>query len=228
MSRLFTSLPRHLYCYVERRFIAVDRADPGLEPCTWFGLTSVPGRAWGLTVLLECGAIYSHVPPHAIVFGSEDQTPEQVRNVAWPIGASQLWDCFGYDFAVHEYEHLAGRDVEVWVGNPSEVYAGSYLFTAQHYGDGYSRAPEQAKQYHFVELEVGRLTCVPANRMVVHAPEFTGKILGLPPWLRRQTEVYSCEGLAESGPLPSSEAPLQPLADPPLVRSRRPPGGQLT
>lgn len=196
MATLFTSLPRHLYCYVERSFIAVDRGDRGLERCTWFGLTSVPGRAWGLTVLLECGAIYSSLPPHAIVFG--DQVAAAVNDshlglAVWPIGNAQLWGCFGYDFAVHIYEHLEDRDVEVWLGTPSELYDGTYLFTAQHYGDAYSLTPEQAKQYHFVRLENGRLTCVPANRMVVHAPEFTRDVKGLPPWLRRQTEVYSCE-----------------------------------
>lgn len=195
MARLFTSLPRHQYCYVERSYIARDGELNGLEPCTWFGLTSVPGRAWGLSLLLECGALYSAIPPHAIVFGDQVAAAinhSQLQLAPWTIYEAQVWDCFGYDFAVHEYEHLQGRDVEVKIAGIQELVDGEYLFTAQHYGDAYSRTPEQAKQYHFVRLENGRLATVPANLMIVHAPEFT-RAKGLPTWLRRQTESYSCE-----------------------------------
>jgi hypothetical protein len=192
--KLFGSLPRHLYCYVERRFVAKTAGRP-LEPCTWFGLTSVPGRAWGLTVLLESGALYSNVPPHAIVFGDQVAAAVNASNLQlalWTIGEAQAWDCFGYDFALHEYEHLAGRDVEAKIAGLEQLVDGAYLFTAQHYGDAYSLVPEQAKQFHFLQLENGRLAALPANRLVVHAPEFT-RVDGLPTDLRRQTESYSCE-----------------------------------
>ena len=185
VSILFTSLPRHIYCHVERGFISENR---GLEPCCWFGLTSVPGRAWGLTVLLESGAIYSHLPPHAIIFD-----PIRSDLIPWSIQQAQLWDCFGYDFAVHEYAYLAGREVTCWVGHPSEIHEDArYLFTAQHYGDAYSMTPEQAKQFHFLQLANGRLACLPGNRLVVHAAEFS-VVKGMPTDLRRQREEYSAE-----------------------------------
>jgi hypothetical protein len=191
VAKLFTSLPRHLYCMLERRY--VRSGGDGLERCTWFGLTSVPGRAWGLTVLLENGAIYSHLPPNALVFET-DSIGVMGKPKPWAIEQSQLWDCFGYDFAVEEYSYLAGRTVRCSVTRrQGELLAGEYLFTAQHYGDGYSSAPDQAKQYHFIKLELGRLTCLPANRFVVDAAEFTTLEGSLPKGLRRQTESYSCE-----------------------------------
>lgn len=188
MSTLFASLPRHLYVHVESRFVLTEHAEaPEFLPCTWFGLTSVPGRAWGLTVLLENGAIYSHLPPHAIAF-------DTLAKQKWAIEQAQLWDCFGYDFAIAEYSYLAGRRVLCSVTKRlGELLEGEYLFTAQHYGDGYSAAPEQAKQYHFIRLELGRLVCLPANRFVVDAAEFTTLQAELPKGLRRQTETYSVE-----------------------------------
>lgn len=185
MSELFTSLPRHLYVHVDRTFVS---SHDGFEPAAWFGLTSIPGRAWGLSLLLESGAIYSQVPPHAISFVSP-------AACSWTLSLAQMWDCFGVSFALHEYTHLAGRVVECWLpkGSRAKLKRGRYLFTAQHHGDGYSEAPEQAKQFHFIQLDNGRLTALPANRFVVHAPEFT-RVAGLPSGLRRQTETYECEG----------------------------------
>jgi hypothetical protein len=196
VSELFTSLPRHLYCYVERRFIARPRVQPVADesscvPCSWFGLTSIPGRAWGLSVLLECGAIYSHLPPHAIYFAVPGV---DTSNRPWKLTQAQLWDCFGTRFALHEYEQLAGRDVEAYVSGFEELVDGEYLFTAQHYGDAYAMAPEQAKQYHFCKLSNGRLIAYPANKLVFHDDCFTN-VNGLPNWLARQTAIYACEGL---------------------------------
>lgn len=206
MPRLFTSLPRQLYVHVERRFIGEG---DGLERASWFGLTSIPGRSWGLSLLLECGAIYSHVPPHAIAL-----EPWEGRNrCTWSATQAQPFDCHGLDFAVHEYEQLHGREVLVrtrpWPlylpSSPWTNSRGLYLFTAQHYGDGYSLEPEQAKQYHFVHLEHGRLAAVPANHMLVHDGAFT-EIKGWPTWLRRQTEVYAGEEAMWSATAPKMAA----------------------
>jgi hypothetical protein len=192
VSTLFTSLPRQLYCFVDARFLGKRET---FEPCSWFGLTSVPGRAWGLTVLLECGAIYSHVPPHALYFAvpGADRSAEP-----WALKQAQLWDCFGVNFAVHVYDQLDGRDVLVRLETPPQDGAaqrleleGEYLFTAQHYGDGYSLQPEQAKQYHFVKLENGRLCALPANHVLFIDRAFVKP--EWPNWLRRQEAVYSVE-----------------------------------
>lgn len=177
---------------LERKF--VREGGEGLERCSWFGLTSVPGRAWGLSVLLEDGALYSGLPPHAIVFETET-IGLHGKPKPWRLRQSQLWDCFGYDFALEEYSYLAGRTVHCSIENRAgELLEGEYLFTAQHLGDGYSATPEQAKQYHFVRLvEQGRLVCLPANRMLVDAAEFTTIEAKLPTNIKRQRETYTCE-----------------------------------
>lgn len=182
MAELFTSLPRHLYCYVERRFLSAGTKD-GLEACSWFGLTSVPGRAWGLSVLLECGAIYSNVPPHALYFpvvgGDQSDKP-------WPLKSAQRWSCFGYRFAVHEYEQLAGLKVVL-----KEGPGGVYLFTAQHIDDAYSLTPAQAKQFHFLKLDNGRLAALPATDVLFCDAAFTTE--KWPDWLRTQEALFTCE-----------------------------------
>ena len=67
---LFTasgSLPRHQYVWVDGTFMGSE----GWHPAVWFGLHSQPGRAWGCTILLECGAIYRDLPLHALAFQPE-------------------------------------------------------------------------------------------------------------------------------------------------------------
>lgn len=192
MAELFTSLPRHLYCWIERK--SIGEGD-GLERASWFGLTSVPGRAWGLSLLLECGAVYGHVPPHVLIFARDLDGAEINRQREWPLFRAQRWDCFGVHFAVHVYEQLDGRSVRARIpGRPGFdklELGGTYLFTAQHYGDSYSHAPEQAKQFHFIELENGRLTALPANDVLFHDDAFT--VPKWPTWLRRQTRTYTAE-----------------------------------
>lgn len=181
MPDLFTSLPRQIYCYADRAFMSQGQRQ-GFERCAWFGLTSVPNRAWGLSVLLECGALYQMLPPNAIAF-RPDPPP-------WTLEQAQRWDCYSDRLAVHEYTMLAERDVDCYVRG--EWLRGRYLTTAQNYGDGYSAEPEQAKQYHFVALNNGRLTALPGNCCLFHDPAFT-KVNGKPDWLRTQTKVYACE-----------------------------------
>lgn len=192
MAELFASLPRQQYAYVDKRFLSGgERA--GLEPCMWFGLTSVPGRAWGLTVLLESGAVYSHLPPHALYFPvpGADHSDQP-----WTLQQAQRWSCHGYAFAVHEYDALAGLPVYVFVSG--ERLRGRYLFTVQHFGDGYSMTPEQAKAYHWIVLDNGRLAAAPNNDLLVHDPAFT-TVGERPDWIRRQTAVYTCDAFPNDG-----------------------------
>lgn len=186
MAELFASLPRQIYCHVDRRFLSAG-LEEGLIECMWLGLTSVPGRAWGLTVLLESGALYSNVPPHALYFPVPGG---DFSRTAWSLRQSQRWDCFGYRFALHEYDVLFERPIVAFV--LEERMAGRYLFTAQHFEDGYSLTPEQAKQYHFAQLANGRLCALPANFMLFSEPSFTD-VKERPAWLRVQTAIYSCE-----------------------------------
>ena len=88
-------LPRHRYVLVDSVFTHTTPC--GFVPAVWFGLVSNAGRAWGCTVMLESGAVYRALPPHAIAF-TEYPTPN------WTIQDAQTWDCYGTGFSTIEYE----------------------------------------------------------------------------------------------------------------------------
>ena len=70
---------------------------------------------------------------------------------------------------------------------------GVYLFTAAFIDDGFTRAPDQQKEFSFIELEdSGRLTIQPTNRILFEDRSFTVDT-GPPKDLVTQTEVWSCE-----------------------------------
>jgi len=176
------SLPAHQYVWIERRFVRPGDDVTGFEPAVWFGLHSHPGRAWGCHVMLECGAVYRGLPPHALAF-SDAPAP-------WTIEQAQRWDCYGRQFALLQYEYLAGLEVRLWGG-----VAGDYLFTAVPIGDAFTAEPTQSKEFMFIRTAHDRLAIVPTNDLLFIERSFT--VDQGWPTLRRQTEVYSCETDAE-------------------------------
>jgi len=172
-------LPHHQYCWVDLSFIS-DQI--GLARCVWFGLVSIPGRVWGCTIMLECGAVYRAVPPNALAF---NDNPEP----AWLIDHAQRWDCYGTQFSTIEYTYLRGMDVVAKCSDTT--VAGKYLFTVAPIDDGFSRYPEQAKEFMFIKLNNGRLTIQPTDKVL-----FCDRSFVTPEWptnLKTTTEIYSCE-----------------------------------
>lgn len=156
-------LPHHLYAWVDRRFIYKNRT--GFERAVWFGLVSHPSRMWGCTVMLESGAVYRNLPPHALAF-SEKPTP------VWLPQSAQTWDCYGRSFTTVKYQYLTELNCVVKT-KLEEVFQGSYLFTAYPIEDGFSEYPEQSKEFSFIELENGRLTVQPTDRVCYIEGSFT-------------------------------------------------------
>lgn len=159
---MIQSLPRHLYAFVDSELIYQQPC--GLVPCVWFGLVGVPGRAWGLNVMLESGAVYRNIPPHGIAFTQ--------KAAKWKLKQAQHWDCYSATFQLHEYDYLAGLRCRVNVAG-SDWLRGRYLFTLFPYSDGFSAEPEQAKEHKFVQLDNGRLAIVPTNKIVFSDDSFT-------------------------------------------------------
>jgi len=54
-------------------------------------------------------------------------------------------------------------------------------------------APEQSKEFYFIQLENGRFTAQPTNHVLVEDRSFTRKEMGWPDFLRRQEDWYSAE-----------------------------------
>lgn len=177
---LVGELPRHRYVWVDTEFTHSEPA--GFVRAVWFGLVSYPGRLWGCTVMLQSGAVYRNLPPHAVAFK---------EGVKGHLHDSQYWDCYGEGFTVIEYTYLAGLRCRVRFSGGEA--GGVYLFTVAPVGDGFSAVPEQAKEFAFIELYDGALTIQPTNRVLFEERAFTTKGAEWPKDLRRQTEVWSCE-----------------------------------
>lgn len=179
------NLPFHQYVSVDKKILSGNKAE-GWEEAVWFGLISVPHRAWGCTVMLKCGAIYRGLPISALAHAKvgEDQH--------WALGEAQRWDCFGYSFSPIRYDYLRELDCSVWIPKRNCWFAGHYVFTAEPYEDGYSLEPSQTKSHHFIALVNGRYACVPGNNIIWKESSFVREG-GKPDWLRVQTETWHAE-----------------------------------
>jgi hypothetical protein len=114
--------------------------------------------------MLEGGQVYRNIPPHGVAF--KPSAPK------WRLSQAAEWDCYGEEFQLHEYTYLA--DLRCWVLYPKgNQRRGRYLFTIHPMGDGFSAEPEQAKEFKVVELDNGRLTIVPTNRILFDDASFT-------------------------------------------------------
>ena len=178
------NLPRHLYVKCDMEFVS-DGQKQGIEDAVWFGLTAIPGRAWGCTIMLKCGALYRGLPLHALAHG-------EIAIMDWDINDAQRWDCFGWNFTTIEYEYLMGLSCKVWIANRKTWEVGRYLFTAEPYGDGFSMSPSQTKSHHFIALNNGRITAVPGNNVLWKESSFTTPS-EKPNWLRTQSQVWHGE-----------------------------------
>lgn len=182
MNHQSGNIPHHQYLFVDSRFITNDEQTTWL-PAVWFGLVSIPGRMWGLNVMLECGAVYRNVPPHAVAF----ENPPEME--CWENDDAQRWDCYGTAFSAFEYTYLRGLDCVCRCDDTR--HEGTYLFTAVPIDDGFSRDPSQSKEFMFVRLYNGRLTIQPTDKLLFNDKSFTR-----PEWptnLKRNDRIYSCE-----------------------------------
>ena len=174
------ALQTHRYIWVDSAYTHEEPV--GLVEAMWVGLTSIPGRAWGINVILrDGGALYRNIPPHAVSFTADS-------GQEWGISQAQLWDCYSYHFSVLQNPIMRGMQMSVRVED--KVLHGEYLFSTAHLHDGWSDAPEQDKEFIFVKLNNGRLTIQPTNRVRFIDHSFTTEEL---PKLKLQETVYSCE-----------------------------------
>lgn len=175
------SLPHHQYVWVDKTFIRRDAG--GFEPAVWFGVYAHPGRMWGCHLMLECGAVYRGVPPHALAFAANPDP-------CWTEKDAQLWDCYGRNFSLHRYTYLTGLQCLAKI--PGRQVKADYLFTAIPLEDGFSEAPDQSKEFMFVRTAGERLCILPTNKMLFLDSSFTTK----PNWptdLKTMEQTFSCE-----------------------------------
>lgn len=174
------SLPTHQYVWLEPNAIGQHE----WLRAVWFGITCFPGRAFGCHVLLECGAVYRNVPLHQLA-ASDDAAPN------WTAGDAQTWDAYGYQFSLLEYPFLANMNAQAKLQS-GQILDGHYLFTLVPVGDAFSAAPEQSKEFYFVQLDNGRFTAQPTNQVLIEDRSFVTQ-LEWPTFLKRQRGWHSAE-----------------------------------
>lgn len=169
------NIPKHQYVWVDLSFVSQTT---GWAPAVWFGISSIPGRVWGLHLLLENGAVYRNVPPHAVSFHID--TPE------WSPKQAQLWDCYSSEFSVIEYHYLSGMRCKTI---PEGLLA-RYLFSVVPYGEGFSSYPEQSKEFFFLQLDNGRVSILPTNKIIFVDKSFTTGV-SIP--MKVSDTIWRCE-----------------------------------
>jgi hypothetical protein len=131
--------------------------------------------------MLECGAVYRNVPPHAIAFSN---SPDYY----WTLPQAQVWDCYGTEFDVIRYDYLADLEARYDGGDDKATY----LFTACPHGDGFSAAPEQSKEFMFMRTTGDRLLIRPTNMVLFGERSFTVDT-GWPTDIKTSTQVWRAE-----------------------------------
>lgn len=178
-------IPTHQYCYVEQKYITGGELQ-GVEPCVWFGIVAYTGRVWGCQIMLKSGAVYREVPLHALTYIDP-------ATGVWVPSFAQHWDCYGTQFSTLCYKYLYGLDVKARIGRENIEREGKYLFTAIPIGDAYSEAPDEAKEFQFIQLDNGRITCQPTNRVLFIDKSFTERDAKWPTHLRPLEQTYHSE-----------------------------------
>jgi len=179
MNTKIGALPTHRYIWIDSEY--THEKPEGPVEAMWIGITSIPSRAWGINVILRNGgALYRNIPPNAVRFQKE--APK------WKINQSQLWDCYSYNFTILQNPILRGMPVSTKINQT--IFKGTYLFSTAHLNDGWSDSPEQDKEFLFVELDNGRLTIQPTNKVTFQDKSYTLPTL---PKLKLQETIYSCE-----------------------------------
>ena len=173
------NLPHHLYVWVDSAFIRTGELR--YEPAVWFAIRSEPNRAWGCHVMLECGAVYRNLPPHALAFSA---CPEP----DWSLQQAQVWDCYGTQFDVIRYDYLTDLEARYDGGDDRATC----LFTACPHSDGFSAAPDQSKEFMFMRTTGDRLLIRPTNMVLFEERSFTIDT-GWPTDIMTSTQVWQSE-----------------------------------
>lgn len=159
-------IPRPMYAFVWDEFL-YDLQDGygGATECMLYGLSSLPGRAWGVSALLKDGALVQHLPVHAFTRKPHNRCPHNLSDL-------QVWSCYGWQFATHEYKALAEMPLRVYMKQQQKYESGEYWFTAAPYNDHYSSTPDQHKHFNFLWLNCGCLAAMPGNRIQMYDSSF--------------------------------------------------------
>lgn len=124
--------------------------------CYAFGIQSIGSKILTFHIMTDYGMLRSRVPI------SEIYIKEPVTDI--PYHYKQLWDCFGNDVTVTEFEYLQDKRCNVILRDRSIIWA-TYMFTIDWQNNPYSNEPTDYKCGHILVSDDGYLLCQPNNRI---------------------------------------------------------------
>lgn len=124
--------------------------------CYAFGIQSIGSKILTFHIMTDYGMLRSRVPI------SEIYIKKPVSDI--PYHYKQLWDCFGNDVTVTEFEYLQDKRCNVILRDRSIVWA-TYMFTIDWQNNPYSNEPTDYKCGHILVSDDGYLLCQPNNRI---------------------------------------------------------------
>lgn len=191
MSVHIGDVPRPMYAYVRKEFLYDHKFGQGrFMECMIYGLSAMPGRAWGLSALLKDGAMVQNLPVHAFSLSKHNCLQHTLPDL-------QVWSCYGQEFAAHEYSALREMPVLAYMKRQKQYVEGRYWFTAAPYDDMYSMTPDQHKHFNFIWLDCGCLASLPGNRMFMYDSSFVELPTERPPY-KVNTHKWFVENLGDN------------------------------
>jgi hypothetical protein len=151
-ARVHQELPRPIKLHVRREFLHdMDPRRVGeVVPCTAFAFSSYEGSAPTVKILLGDGAVFSYVPPHALIDPARRKAPElELADLAYH-------NCPAAEISVHAFAALEGK-VLAYLKRKDLWLAGEYLFTVDWYTGN--------DLLHFVALENGQFAFLPHHKL---------------------------------------------------------------
>jgi hypothetical protein len=153
-----------------------------------FGIQSVAGKILTFHVMTDYGMLRSRVPI------SEIFLKEPENDI--PFHFKQLWDCFGDDVTVIEYDFLYGNRCQIILRDKSMIWA-TYMFTVDWKNNPYSEEPSDYKCGHVLVADSGYLLCMPNNRLFWKDSNWITKDLINPKEMKVDTELPSVESVSD-------------------------------
>src|SRR5581483_10347666 len=121
-----------------------------LVPCTVFAVSCYPGSTPTLKILIEDGAVFSYVPPDALVDPAKKKPPDLA------LADLVYHNCPSEDICVHAFEALRGP-VLAYLKLRDLWLPGEYRFTVDWYLGN--------DLLHFVALENGQFAFLPHHKL---------------------------------------------------------------
>ena len=144
-------------CLVRQSYFTKNDDDKDIfHNCYAFGIQSIGSKILTFHIMTDYGMLRSRVPI------SEIYIKKPVSDI--PYHYKQLWDCFGNDVTVTEFEYLQDKRCNVILRDRSIVWA-TYMFTIDWQNNPYSNEPTDYKCGHILVSDDGYLLCQPNNRI---------------------------------------------------------------